>query len=111
MKDEKGAVYHGRDKCHNRTRKRGGEDEYFPEEDSRLIRRSRRVARALGLHNKTMAIFIEHRDAIVLLTTIGFPVLGVHAISSILVAMPRDSTMKTFEMPRTVDVRGKKYWF
>ena len=104
-------MYHGGDKYHNSIGKRGGEDEYFPEEDPRPDSSDDLAEwfRTLGLHNKTMTIFIEHRDAIVLLTTIGFPMLGVHAISSILVAMPRDSSMKTFEMPRTVDVRGKEY--
>lgn len=91
--------------------KQGGEDEYFPEDLRVDSSDGFPVSRTLGLRNKTMPIFIEHRDDIVLLTTIGFSVLYLHPISSIPVAMPRDSSMKTFVMPRTTDVRGKKYQF
>lgn len=69
------------------------------------------ASRTLGLRNKTMPIFIELRDAIALLTTIGFSVLHVHPISGIPVAMPRDSSMKTFEMPGTADVGREKDQF
>lgn len=96
--------------------KRGGEDEYFPEEDPRLAS-SDDLAEWLEPLDciikpwQFLSSIVMFCSTIVLLTTIGFPVFGVHAISSILVAMPRDSSMKTFGMPRTVDVRGKNYRF
>lgn len=91
----------------------GGKNEYFPEEELRVNSSDTSAPpRTLGLRNKNMAIFIEHRDAIVLLTTIGFSVfLYAHPISSIPVAMPRDSSMKTFETSRAENVRGKNISF
>lgn len=60
-----------------------------------------------GLHNKAVPIFIELplcRTGIGGSSSFPPPIFP-----GIPVATPRDSSMKTFETPRTVDVRGKKY--